>query len=210
MANSDARPAGGPFDHSRSVLAFLPPRGNHSRAGPWSISIVKRQSARARERERETTTTTDQGGVQRACVGLRGLRRRPSRDARAKRWAKSHQARALRGSIEGQERVSRGPLGAFNTPSGAFRPCDSMAANAGGRGGPFSREPTRWAGHLLAQILPRYEMPPCCWLGRRARRAAGGHGMAWDGMGRDGQDTAWESGRPWSISSPQWPVTAPR
>lgn len=53
MANSDARPAGGPFDHSRSVLAFLPPRGNHSRAGPWSISIVKRQRARARERERD-------------------------------------------------------------------------------------------------------------------------------------------------------------
>lgn len=51
MANSVSRPAGGPFDHSRSVLAFLPPRGNHSRAGPSSISIVKRQRARARERD---------------------------------------------------------------------------------------------------------------------------------------------------------------
>lgn len=131
---------------------------------------------------------------------VEGLAAETSRDARAKRWAKSHPARALRGSIEGQERASRGPLGAFNTPSGAFRPCDSMAANAGGRGGPFSREPTRWAGHLLAQILPRYEMPPCCWLGRRARRAAGGHGMAWDGTGRSGQPpqhTAWEAWEAW-------------
>lgn len=134
--------------------------------------------------------------MQRACVGLRGLRRRPAETRGLRDGPKATQLRALRGSIEGQERVSRGPLGAFNTPSGAFRLCDSMAANAGGRGGPFSREPTRWAGHLLAQILPRYEMPPCCWLGRRARRAAGGHGMAWDGTGRSGQasqHTAWEA-----------------
>lgn len=64
------------LDHLRSVLAFVRPPTREPLAG-WPFIHLHRQateSARARERvrERETTTTTDQGGVQRACVGLRG------------------------------------------------------------------------------------------------------------------------------------------
>lgn len=92
----------GPFEVSVSFCPAPHEGTTRGLALHSSASSSDRERARERESERERDYYYDGPGGRAAgvCWVEGGLRRRP-RDARAKRWAKSHPARARRGSIEG-------------------------------------------------------------------------------------------------------------